>query len=405
MSIRVEFNRSELQFEGLPFGFVPYSSDGEVSLTVADSKTTEVSTVFFQKAELTKADIPIELAEQMADLLGYMAYVNTQLTKLRPLAESMLKEELMMKHHLLDFLRDEKLFCSTVSKVYFQRLVHTSENRGPGIYLCSLDQIFINLKKRPIHRIGFVKVRKVLWLNAKSDADAIVAMKVERATKQREHENLINEMEALDSFSGARGIVQKIASTVRFHKDKIKCINFFPLYEIDLFQFIIYEPFRLSPSDQLGLMENWLHGLAAIAKVGIHADMKSQNLLLRRREGKVEGVITDFGAFKKYGKERSGDTTPQYASPEYWNGIVTSKLDVWGLGCSFLELVSNQPVIAIRDREVNKLKKWSSRLKSHWSYTFIDDEAHPPFVVKLIDEMLEPNMERRLTAELALKYF
>jgi serine/threonine protein kinase len=111
-----------------------------------------------------------------------------------------------------------------------------------------------------------------------------------------------------------------------------------------LYTFLEKRPFSLTTDEILSEISQCLEGLATLSEKGIHGDLSSRILLLKRGgKEKVEAVISDFGAFRLYGKEERGLTAFFFGLPEYFaEKMISSKLDVWSMGISLYEIFSKQ---------------------------------------------------------------
>lgn len=92
-----------------------------------------------------------------------------------------------------------------------------------------------------------------------------------------------------------------------------------------------------------------LEGIEYLHKLNIvHRDIKGLNILITK-EGKIK--IADFGVAVNINdnqKTLSAGGTPYWMAPETANGqdLVSTKCDIWSLGCTVIELITGNPPYA-----------------------------------------------------------
>ena len=164
---------------------------------------------------------------------------------------------------------------------------------------------------------------------------------------------------------------------------------------------------RLSESEALWVAECAGRALVYLKeKRIIHRDIKVGNLLLQsavepgRDILKTGIVLCDFGLSKQlapgetHSKGSSG--TPSHVSPEvYLEDRATFAADVWALGVTLFTCLNGRSPFHESDSSYMRYKivhaeyKWSSATKKCLS----------PNVRNLVDDLIERNVEHRLTAE------
>lgn len=268
----------------------------------------------------------------------------------------------------------------------------------------SIGEIFIDVTVSSYLGIGGVGfVEKAIRVTAPSERDMLVAKKVFDAEIMKKSQGpFVNELRALQQFSQKRGIISLI--TGGLFGDQY--VLFLPLYECSFWDY--YRDgfaFQLSWDEALSVTEQWLQGLVTISKHGIHGDISFKNLLMRKKGGAVEGVISDFGSFRPHSKKDRGGTTITYAPPEYFSKqMVTSKNDVWALGLALRALCSDRP-LPCHDYSTGEMAMWTSQLSPGWFSAYSIVPKTPPFLVDVIRGMLDPAPESRWTALEALERF
>ena len=159
-----------------------------------------------------------------------------------------------------------------------------------------------------------------------------------------------------------------------------------------------------------------------------HRDIKPENILLRGDQVK----LADLGSCKGiYSKPPFTEyiSTRWYRSPEclLTDGFYNYKMDIWGLGCVFFEILTLAPLFPGDDEidEVNKINYIIGSPSEELFQKFIKNSAHSnelkfeyqkgigiqrylthvsPKVVDLINKMLEYDPDKRLTAKECLNH-
>jgi serine/threonine protein kinase len=124
------------------------------------------------------------------------------------------------------------------------------------------------------------------------------------------------------------------------------------LAETDLKKIIDYswkKNHKFFPEDIESIFCQILCALCHFEELGIvHSDLKPANVLVMKDAYGVKVKVCDFGLVRNIGESRNGDDvgTLWYRSPEMALevDIVTSKIDVWSLGCIVLEMYTLYPV-------------------------------------------------------------
>ncbi len=412
----VDSHRKQLCFEKFPdtpLDYLEYPSMGShlVYFQVTDKQTGKVFSVFMKGTELrrigisltTWKELTISKPEKLPELIGNAAAIDSLLGRAAAVASEHLSPQ------FLTFFTDQRTFANRVinSSIYGGEERSSGIQGVPGMYFhrkgSSVD-VFINLKKTPYLGSGtFGKVRKVLWLSAPEESSMLVVKKVFKDKAEESNSSEFeNEILALQNFSNKRGIISLIAGGNYDNKYAL----FLPIYECSLYECLCQRPLPLAIDEMLSMISQWLEGLATISEKGVHGDLSYRNLLLKRGDkGKVEAVIADFGAFRPFGQEEHGFTTPLFGSPEYFaEEMVTPKQDVWAMGICLHEMFSKQWLPCSEFAE-EKMALWTASLSPHWILKYPTDPETPQFLLDLIDAMLDPRHDHRPSAKEAFEQF
>lgn len=414
LAVRFEPNSHRMRFEAFPAASLEYSEKGSffssswVQLSVTDVESQKIRSIYLNVANLNAAGISFVVManesnnpERITSFLTNASVIDRLLQKAIPVVSKYLAPE-----HLT-FFEDKAFANRAVSFSVYQGKKHlTNIPATPGMYFDTVGSsvnIFINLKKTPALGKGtFGKVRKVLWLTAPGNQPQIVAKKVIKSTRYNLRSIFQSEVRAMQEFSGKRGVISLIGSV----ESEVKSAIFVPQYQCDLFKCFQRSSFPLSLDEILSVSSQWLEGLAHISEKGIHGDLKPTNLLLRRNQGRIEGVIADLGAYRPHSEAEHGLTTMDVAPPEYFaRKQVTAKQDVWGMGLSLYEMFSQKLLPNWGLGNEREMEAWTFKLTPGWILKQPLRMKMPPFLLVLIDQMLDPDPEQRVTAKEAFARF
>ena len=179
--------------------------------------------------------------------------------------------------------------------------------------------------------------------------------------------------------------------------------------------------------------KNWIYqtlkALDFMHRNGIfHRDIKPENILLRGEQVKLADLGSCKGMFSRP-PFTEYISTRWYRSPEclLTDGYYNYKMDIWGLGCVFFELLTLVPLFPGDDEidEVNKINYILGSPPDELYHKFIKNSAHgnefkfehqkgtgiqrylthvSPKCVDLINKMLVYDPDKRLTAKQCLSH-
>ncbi|KAL6757530.1 kinase-like domain-containing protein [Haematococcus lacustris] len=136
--------------------------------------------------------------------------------------------------------------------------------------------------------------------------------------------------------------------------------------------------------------------LASLRPPVVHRDIKPDNILLRGGSWGGHVVLVDFGGVAGVGAAADASTfastvvgTYGYMAPEQFRGAAQPASDLYALGATLLFLLSGRPPFAFPQE----------RMRIDWHSSF---KAPSPLWTQLLDGLLEPVAEDRLTAEQAI---
>ena len=143
---------------------------------------------------------------------------------------------------------------------------------------------------------------------------------------------------------------------------------------------------------------NYLHKLKIM-----HRDLKPENILVSKKEddGLYRIKICDFGTshlFEIGEKEKNIMGSSYYIAPEVFNRKYDFKCDLWSCGVIMYVLLTKKiPFAGKEDKEIRK-----SIIKKRYNTEPL--QIYSDYIKKLIDDLLEKKVEKRINAEKALTY-
>lgn len=227
----------------------------------------------------------------------------------------------------------------------------------------------------------------------------------------------------------------KHANIVRLHDiipAKEHLVLVFEYLHTDLCFYLEERPYGVQPNNAKLLLFQLLRGLTYIHKKKIlHRDIKPQNVLLSNR-GDLK--LADFGLARAKSVPSRTYTheivTLWYRPPDVLLGSrhYTTSLDIWGVGCIFVEMISGSPVFpgvkSARDQLSKIFKVCGTPRKDDWPMIEKCEYTHDSFEVyrktplahqapriktiayaeELAENMLQLKPRERISAEAAMKH-
>eukprot|EP00835_Amoeboradix_gromovi_P005536 NODE_529_length_7157_cov_0.524795.p3 type:complete len:317 gc:universal NODE_529_length_7157_cov_0.524795:2107-3057(+) len=177
----------------------------------------------------------------------------------------------------------------------------------------------------------------------------------------------------------------------------------FPYYEEgDLHRYL--HQFGPLPVDSIReLSKQLFSGIAGMHKMRIaHCDLKSENILLYKKNDQLMAVIGDFGCSKYFKTKYVGDTlgSPSYLAPEQ---ILQKKhspfiSDIFSMGVIFYEMIFKDNPFFDPNNDVAQISK--NTLMFNPNDVYIEDKDTKDLLARL----MEHNPRKRITAPQALTH-
>jgi len=260
-------------------------------------------------------------------------------------------------------------------------------------YICDSGEVLLNSKQ--------YNVRKVLGHGAFGVCALVVDHNQEKlfAMKQIKKENFnTDEVSIMRSLEGSPYVIQ-------FYdiQDVQQHFRLFMEYAQggDLQKFLASEG-ELSESDKLKFFQDIMLGVCYIhSKLIVHADIKSQNILVvSRNDGHYRAVLSDFGLSLRttcpsYSTMKVRGTV-RYRSPELCqtSSYNTFSSDVWACGCVLVEIdTRSAPWVIAAERSIQSL---IYTIGSAWQPPIPDGASD--VLMKLYEGALALQPEHRRTA-------
>ena len=134
----------------------------------------------------------------------------------------------------------------------------------------------------------------------------------------------------------------------------------------------------------------------------MHRDLKTENMLFCKQKRYAKLIDFGFAKFSQQAEDKLTETkgTPYYMSPELIRGKYDARTDLWSVGVLAYFLISGkQPFRGDSKKDLDE-----KILTCDYSF---DDEPWDQTskqAIKFISDLLEPNVDRRMTCEEALNH-
>lgn len=239
--------------------------------------------------------------------------------------------------------------------------------------------------------------------------------------------NNLREIQALKRLNPHENIINLYE--VVFEKKSGRLTLVFELMDMNLYMYIRKTNGYISDEKIIIYMYQLLKAIDHIHKRGIfHRDIKPENILIAGNKLK----LADFGSCRgKYSKQPFTEyiSTRWYRAPEclLTDGYYDSKMDIWGVGCVFFEIIALFPLFPGTNeldqierihrvlgtptkKLLDKFKKKSSHIRVEFKPTK-GTGIHPliPHInntnaINLLNQLLIYDPKRRITAYQSLKH-
>lgn len=286
----------------------------------------------------------------------------------------------------------QKIYALIVQKKQFQK----KSNGIPGIYTTAHGQkMFLSLPNAKYLGVGsFGKVKEAYYINPQIGQSTIVAKKTLLTKDVAQTILLKDETAILSRLMNKPGIISPIASIITDGKSAL----FMPLYECSLDN-AYKKGFGLTLNDLPSITAQVLQGLCAIHEIGTHGDIADRNILLERdpvTKG-IKAVLADFGNFSSY-EESGPNAATTLAPPEYFKDVRSPRQDIWALGLCMYQRCS-QHGLSHWEKGEKAMQVWLADLKPNWVLQFPCKDGVDKDFIALLNDMLDPRMEMRPSAE------
>lgn len=285
-----------------------------------------------------------------------------------------------------------------------------AQPRGPLVSQPSLQRIGAGVKEEvgtciedvydileELGRGAFSTVKKA---RHKKEGNIYAVKIIDKKNVQQDLHRLAIEMEVLQTVKHPNIIELKEV----FETDKMLYIVTEMVTGGELFDRIVGKG-SYSERDAASLIRKLTEALAYLHDLGIaHRDLKPENLLLKSNDEDTEIKLADFGLSKIMGQDAMMQTacgTPGYVAPE----ILQAKgygieVDMWSVGVITYILLCGFP--PFYNENIPLL--FESIMKADFNYPseywdHISDDA-----IEFIDNLLEPDPKKRMTAKGALAH-
>lgn len=286
------------------------------------------------------------------------------------------------------------------SETKLNYLIRMRKGKKIEIFLDNFHPFFLDGNRFILRAVNYEKARLEL-----------IALSVVKNAEMKEF--LLNERKYLRHFQNKVGIINTYDSfdypfgnEERFENVQ-EWLNMGPL--------ISSRSNIFSDKDKIKVGQNLLEGLSLLHDENlVHRNIRSGTVLVSKWNNIANGVLADFRVTSPVSKVTSFIGLPQYYSPEIISGLIKREkvpldkyakgCDVWQMGCMFclLFLDLQVPWMSLLERYPHQAPYTKEVFEETVKLmkTFLPAQKSP--IGKLIENMMNPDPEKRLTAKAAL---
>eukprot|EP01068_Selenidium_serpulae_P015921 Selendium_serpulae@DN6253_c0_g1_i10.p1 len=202
-----------------------------------------------------------------------------------------------------------------------------------------------------------------------SDGKSVAIKWMKRKYKSKRQVLNLGEIQAFRVLAPHANIIELL--DVLFDERSGHLAMIFELMDKTLYDAIKDRSFAMSEHKIRKYIYQMLKGLDHVHSQGLfHRDIKPENILINERTGEVK--LADFGCCRKQISTRPFTdyiSTRWYRSPEclLTPGNYDTKMDIWGVGCVFYELLTLTPLFPGAN-EIDQIRKINGTLGA-WPFS------------------------------------
>ncbi|PIS02930.1 MAG: hypothetical protein COT85_02550 [Chlamydiae bacterium CG10_big_fil_rev_8_21_14_0_10_42_34] len=346
-------------------------------------KIQQLADQFFDKIEKRLVEFDDRITESELDLGNFKWYYSDSKDRLEKVKEGNLGYPDFDLERCSSFLAAKRLY---LTKNKSSLRIRPANSPFPTtITLLEDEKIFLNIKKSLFAVGGYKKAKKAIRLKDCSVCARLTSTRVKSCANEFYNHRQLNRI---------KGVVRLIGATQYSDKKKSEIPKF------EIFQKLYTGDLKsveeeLNAHQKRELAKKLIKNLARIEKIGIHRDIKLENILV---DEEMNPYFGDFGTFEFRGSISDKQVgTRNYFPPEYYHPDQNNykKHDVWSMGITLLRLFSKKKPLWANlptEQQIDIV----NNLNADWmiEYDLLDAKYLAPIIIEML--RLDPNS--RITA-------